>query len=337
MSIQGEPIPGAGRPEAQTAHESPTLLEGNDPLFGLHLLSDQGITGTVYDFVYVPEKYSTPQGLGQLLPRAGISARARDSFPSQPGRWLVQPKEGQMYVIKVAHQEQFLSLDPTQMAYYLDTEILNLRILNALFPDVAVGRPPRILGFGLQEADKLSRYAPYIIMEYIGQGFGGQFISLERYIQLRQTLDPKEALTIAARLAFVITKAHETGITHNDLEAGALQNIFWDPAADKLRLIDWANSQNILLQQTQGLSYGYDRKGISELLFKLITGTSLTELKKQYANLPEGAWQKVPPSVRTIIERSYGLAKDPYDPSKAGESKRMLSDIGIALRQYSSL
>lgn len=331
MSIQGEPISGGGGPESRATNEAPTLLKGNDPLFGLRLLSDEGATGTVYDFMYIPEQYSTPQGLGQLLPRYGTSAR--DSFLPQPSRWVIQPEECQMYIIKVAHQERFLALDPTQMAYQVDAETLNLRILNPLFPDVAVGRPPRIFGFGLQEADKLGRRTPYIIMEYIGQGFGGQFIPLERYIQSRQTLDSREALTIAARLAFVITKAHETGITHNDLDAGALQNIFWDPSASKLRLIDWANSQNILLQQNKELSYGYDRKGIGELLFKLITGTDLSGLSKQYANhLPEDVWQKVPPAARAIIERSCGLIKEAYNPFKVEESKSMLSDIGTALR-----
>lgn len=312
--------------------EAPTLFKGKDPLFGLQLIDNKGISGEVWSFMYVPEKYPIPQGLGQLLPNYAGSARAK--FPPQPGKWVTQPEECQMYVLKLAHQHSVFGKTPTQVAYQLDAEILSLRVLNDLFPDEAFGRPPKIYGFGLQETNNLGNCTPYLIMEYIGIGTGGSFLPLEKYLKTQPVLQAKEALTVATRLAFVINKAHRAGITHGDLEEGIL-NIFWDPTAGKIRLIDWANSNNILLNNdpSKGLSYGYDRKGVGELLFQLLTGNNLSEVKKQYPNqLPEYIWQQVPAQARIIIERSCGLSRDGYNPFKPEETTRMLADLDTALR-----
>lgn len=217
---------------------------------------DWGTTGWAVRMKYVSNQH-TPEGLG----------RSETPFlPNNLGQWLIQPADGDFVVLKFPHGS---SLQRSQLI----TEVHALMSLQDPIPTQSTARPVKLLCYGVAE------HAPYLVLEYIDDSFK----QLDRYLREKQTtlkpgsVDQLEALEIACGLADILNEAHSRGILHNDL--GNLNNIFWNPQAKALRLIDWANSIDTNKYRESPTTFYHDRRGVVSILFRLITGQNPQDIK----------------------------------------------------------
>lgn len=276
-----------------------------------------GITGFVEIVEYQPKGY-LPKGLGKWVSqRSDLSQEA----PPINARWVREPEPGSMVAIKVAR--------PDPQAYgQLSSERWALSQFNDIFKDDQPSRPPRLLGYGVNENGD-----PYLVMEYIG----GDFRPLADFGGERgQTMPEQEAVEIALKIATILDIAHQSNIGYGDF--AQIDNIFWDREGKRLRLIDWGNGHKVI-DPINNRNFYYDRSDLGKLLFRLVTSYNTS-----YPNLlADPNYQKLSDQlsqpVREIIEWSHqSYSPDSrYQPDNPEDTAKMTQDLEQALRELQEI
>lgn len=282
----------------------------------------EGITGIAESVIYVPVENLHPVGLGRWVQqRSDLEVE----FPPSPGHWIKQPTSPEFMVLKLPRRT-----GNTQIYGQLSAERNALLRIQDAFAENAVARPARLFGYGVRRRTG----EPYLILEDVSKF--GESKRLDEYLASKGHLSEQEALEVAIRIAFVLTKAHARDIIYGDINDQKLDNVFWNPQKKYLRLIDWANSASPLRTSRLGLrvsiSSGHDREGLALLLVRLITG----KFSVRRTEITREDWVKMSQPTRDVVARAFHLRpKDSYDPFKPAETDRMLADLQTAYKMVS--
>lgn len=298
-------------------------VKGETPtLYGSHFFKvrelGEGITGKAEEIFYVPLENLNPVGLGFWVDQSRILAQ---QFPPRPGQWIREPKSSDFPVLKLPR------ISDPQIRGQLSQERAALLQLQGIFADDAVARPARLFGYGLRRRTG----EPYLVLENMTSD--PHMSRLDEYLVRRwlgTELPEKETLEIAIRLAFLLNKAHQQGIVHHDINDQKFDNIFWNPARKHVRLIDWADSTFLHGEYQSGVNPGYDRRGLAQILFKLLTGRRYSDKK-----IAHEEWEKMSQPTRDIIGRGLNPRNDSYDPKNVEDTAKMYQDLQVAYKSLS--